>query len=104
MVKVAENRADVICRVRGTAEAGPQEGWWSVPVLVEKAADFEGYPNLLGADLPREMIALVPAKLFDEGLSELETWWLEAEMVGPRRLLVRALASPPPGRPGTPAS
>ena len=100
MVNVAENRAVVACRLVGVAEPGPQEGWWSVPVSVEAAEDVEGYPNLLAAELPREMSALVPAELFDPDLLNArltgqENWWVEAELVGPHRLRVRAPAEPP---------
>lgn len=60
MVQVIENRSVVLLTPLSGLAPGPDEGWFSCRVRVDEAADVDGYPNLLGATLPRELEALVP--------------------------------------------
>ena len=92
MVNVIENRARVELRPLTPPARGPAENWWVCQVMVDESSDVEGYPNLLAADLPRELEALIPAAV----LSELETadrWRVEASLVGPGRLRVEKVAT-----------
>lgn len=60
MSQVVENRSLVVLEPLAAPTAGPNPGWMRCPVLVSKAADVAGYPNLLASELPREMEALIP--------------------------------------------
>ena len=73
-------------RPAGRRRAGGSAGsGWTV-------SDVEGYPNLLAADLPRELEALIPAAVLDE-LEQTDRWQVEASLVGPGRLRVERIAS-----------
>ena len=62
MPQARENRSRVQLSPLSAPEAGPGGGWLRCRVLVTHAADVDGYLNLLAAELPREMDALVPAE------------------------------------------
>ena len=91
MVNVRENRARVELEPLGPPAPGPAEGWQVYQVRVQSAADVEGYPNLLTADLPRQLEALVPPTVADR-LAAASRWQVEASLVGPGRLRVEALS------------
>jgi hypothetical protein len=87
---VVENRA-VVDLVPLTAPApGPAAAWLVYRVRVVAAHDVEGYPNLLAADLPRELEALVPTGLADQ-LGPAARWQVAASLVAPGRIRVEAL-------------
>ena len=89
MGNVVENRA-VVDLVPLTAPApGPAAAWVVCRVRVEAARDVEGYPNLLAADLPRELEALVPAELADR-VGPAAPWRVAASLVAPGRIRVEA--------------
>jgi hypothetical protein len=91
MGNVVENRAVVdVVPLSGPA-AGPAEGWLLCRVRVDTAYDVAGYPNLLTADLPRELEALVPTALADR-LGVAVPWRVTASLVGPGRIRVETLA------------
>ena len=87
MVSVRENRAWVQLERLGPPAPGPAEGWQVYRVRVYAAEDVAGYPNLLAADLPRELEALVPDAVADR-LGAQPRWQVEASLVGPGRLRV----------------
>jgi hypothetical protein len=90
MGNVLENRAVVDAVPLSGPGSGPAEGWLVCRVRVDAARGVEGYPNLLAADLPRELDALVPTALADQlGTAR---WQVVASLVGPGRLRVEALA------------
>jgi hypothetical protein len=89
MVNVPENRTRVQLELLGPPAPGPDPGWQVYPVRVETADPVEGYRNLLAADLPREVEALVPAAVaarFADG----SRWRVEVALVGPGRIRVEA--------------
>lgn len=103
MVQVIENRSVVLLTPLSALAPGPGEGWFSCRVRVDEAAEVEGYPNLLGATLPRELDALVP---------QAAAWVITVEqqvravacLAGPGRLRVEEAplvdlppSGPPPG-------
>jgi hypothetical protein len=91
MGNVVENRAVVdVVPLSGPA-AGPAESWRVYRVRVDTAYDVAGYPNLLTADLPRELEALVPTALADR-LGMSGPWRVTASLVGPGRMRVEAPA------------
>ena len=91
MGNAIENRAVVdVVPLSGPA-AGPAEGWLVYRVRVDTAYDVAGYPNLLTADLPRELEALVPTALADR-LGTAAPWRVTAALVGPGRMRVETLA------------
>ena len=92
MVNVIENRARVELRPLTPPDLGPAESWRVCRVVVDASSDVEGYPNLLAADLPRELEALIPAAVLDE-LAQADRWLVEASLVGPGRLRVERVAS-----------
>lgn len=91
MGNVIENRAWVELEVLGAPAPGPAEGWQVYPVRVDAAADVEGYPNLLAADLPRRLEALVPPALAVQ-LAGTPRWSVEASLVGPGRMRVESIS------------
>jgi hypothetical protein len=91
MGNTIENRAVVdVVPLSGPA-AGPAEGWLVYRVRVDTAYDVAGYPNLLTADLPRELEALVPTALADR-LGAAAPWRVTVSLVGPGRIRVETLA------------
>jgi hypothetical protein len=92
VVNVIENRARVHLQPLTPLARGPAEGWHVCRVMVDASEDVEGYPNLLGSDLPRELDALVPAAVVDE-LGSAPRWQVEASLVAPGRLRVERIAS-----------
>jgi hypothetical protein len=90
VVNVPENRARVEVEPLGPPSPGPAEGWQVYPVRVHLAHDVEGYRNLLAADLPRQLEALVPTTVADR-LRTASRWRVQASLVGPGRLRVEAL-------------
>jgi hypothetical protein len=86
-VNVIENRARVELRPLTPPARGPAESWRVCRVMVDASSDVEGYPNLLAADLPRELEALIPASVLDE-LKQTDRWRVEASLVAPGRLRV----------------
>ncbi len=90
MVNVIENRAQVQLRPLSPPEPGPSAGWLVCQVEVATAADVEGYPNLLGTDLPRQLQALVRESVVTD-LGAVDLWPVEASLVGPGRLRVERL-------------
>lgn len=90
MVQAIENRSRVWCVPAGKPEPGPAPGWSSLAVLVERAAAVPGSIHLMADAAGREYTAIVPPTLFDE-LAAQEIWAVEAEVVGPHRIVVRAL-------------
>lgn len=90
MVQVIENRSVVSGETTGEVAEGPQAGWLTVPVRVVASEPVEGYPDLLSADLPRELTALVPRELWESALADRPTWRAEVELAGPGRLRVRS--------------
>jgi hypothetical protein len=89
---VIENRARVELQPLSPLGPGPSEGWRVGQVQVEVCDSVEGYPNLLGSDLPRKMEALIPADVVDQ-LSPGQRWTVEASLVAPGRLRVERIAS-----------
>ncbi len=89
MVSVRENRARVELEPLGPPAPGPAEGWRVYRVRVTAADDVPGYPNLLAADLPRQLEALVPTALADR-LGGASRWLVEASLVGPGRMRVES--------------
>ena len=92
MVNVVENRARVELQPLTPLAPGPSEGWHVCRVMVQASEEVEGYPNLLGSDLPRELNAMVPATVVDE-LGSAPRWQVEASLVAPGRLRVERVAS-----------
>jgi hypothetical protein len=92
VVNVIENRARVELRPLTPPARGPAESWRVCRVVVDAARDVEGYPNLLAADLPRELDALIPANVLDQ-LQTADRWQVEASLVAPGRLRVEKLAT-----------
>ena len=90
MPNVIENRALVDLQPLTPPAPGPAEGWLVCQVRVDAAGDVEGYPNLLAAELPRELEALVPTAVADE-LAPAPRWLVQASLVGPGRLRVEGL-------------
>ena len=90
MGNVLENRAVVDAVPLSGPGSGPAEGWLVCRVRVDAARGVEGYPNLLAADLPRELEALVPTVLADQ-LGTAARWQVAASLVGPGRMRVEAL-------------
>jgi hypothetical protein len=91
MGNVVENRSVVdVVPLTGPAP-GPADGWQVYRVRVDAARDVEGYPNLVTADLPRELEALVPPGLAGR-LGAAGPWRVTASLVGPGRMRVEALA------------
>jgi len=91
MGNVVENRAVVDVLPLSGPAAGPAEGWRVYRVRVDTAYDVAGYPNLLTADLPRELEALVPPALADR-LGTDTPWRVTASLVGPGRIRIETLA------------
>ena len=91
MGNTIENRAVVDALPLSGPAAGPAEGWLLYRVRVDTAYDVAGYPNLLTADLRRELEALVPPALADR-LGTAAPWRVTAALVGPGRMRVEALA------------
>jgi hypothetical protein len=91
MGNVRENRARVELELLSPPAPGPAEGWLVYRVRIDAARDVEGYPNLLAANLPRELEALVPTVLADQ-LGTAARWQVAASLVGPGRMRVEALA------------
>ena len=91
MGNTIENRAVVDVVPLSGPVAGPAEGWLVYRVRVDTAYDVAGYPNLLTADLPRELDALVPRALADR-LGTAAPWRVTAALVGPGRIRVETLA------------
>lgn len=91
MGNVIENRAVVELVPLGPTTPGPAQGWLVGPVRVERAEDVPGWPNLLSAELPRELEALIPAAVLDQ-LGPSPRWRVVASLVGPGRLRVEQLA------------
>ena len=89
MGNAIENRARVELEPLGPPEPGPAEGWQVYQVQVVAAEDVAGYPNLLAADLPRELEALVPAELADR-VGPAAPWRVAASLVAPGRIRVEA--------------
>ena len=89
MGNVIENRARVELEPLGPGAPGPAEGWLVYQVRVVAAEDIAGYPNLLAADLPRQLQALVRVTAADR-LGAAARWRVEASLVGPGRLRVEA--------------
>jgi hypothetical protein len=92
VVNVVENRARVELQLLTTLAPGPSEGWHLCQVMVDTSDPVEGYANLLGSDLPRELEALIPAAVADE-LGSAPRWLVEASLVAPGRLRVEKIAS-----------
>jgi hypothetical protein len=86
-----ENRARVELEPLGPPEPGPADGWQVYQVQVVAAEDVAGYPNLLAADLPRRLEALVPTTVADR-LGARARWLVVASLVGPGRMRVEAAA------------
>jgi hypothetical protein len=89
---VIENRARVSLQPLTPLAPGPVEGWHVCRVLLDASDEVEGYPNLLGSDLPRELDAMIPATVVDQLGSALR-WQVEASLVAPGRLRVERIAS-----------
>jgi hypothetical protein len=89
MGNAIENRARVELEPLGPPAPGPAEGWQVYQVQVVAAEDVAGYPNLLAADLPRRLEALVPTTVADR-LGGRTRWQVEASLVGPGRMRVEA--------------
>lgn len=62
MSSAVENRSKVLLTALSPLVDGPSPAWKRCRVLVTAAAEVEGYPNLLAAELPRELDALLPAE------------------------------------------
>jgi hypothetical protein len=92
VVNVIENRARVELRPLTPPARGPAENWRVCKVMVDESSDVEGYPNLLAADLPRELEALIPAAVLGE-LETADRWRVEASLVAPGRLRVEKVAT-----------
>jgi hypothetical protein len=91
VVSVIENRSIVEMQPLTPPEPVASDGWLTCQVMVSDSTDVPGYPNLLAADLPRRMRALLRrgelADFDGEG-----SWRAEASLVGPGQLRVeRAL-------------
>ena len=91
MANVLENRALVELELLSPPAPGPAEGWQVYQVRVDAADDVAGYPNLLAADLPRQLEALVPTTVADR-LAVASRWRVEASLVGPGRMRVEAVS------------
>ena len=91
MGNAIENRARVELEPLGPPEPGPADGWQVYQVQVVAAEDVAGYPNLLAADLPRRLEALVPTTVADR-LGARARWLVVASLVGPGRMRVEAAA------------
>jgi hypothetical protein len=91
VVNVVENRARVELQPLTPLASGPSEGWHLCQVIVDASDPVEGYPNLLGTDLPRELEAMIPAAVADE-LGSSPRWRVEASLVAPGRLRVERIA------------
>lgn len=90
MANVIENRAVVELVPLGPTTPGPAQGWLVGPVRVERAEDVPGWPNLLSAELPRELEALIPVAVAVE-FGTAPRWRVEASLVGPGRIRVEAV-------------
>ena len=90
MGNAIENRARVELEPLGPPAPGPAEGWQVYQVRVVAAEDVAGYPNLLAADLPRRLEALVPTTVADR-LGGRGRWQVEASLVGPGQMRVEAV-------------
>ena len=91
-MNVIENRARVQLQPLTPLAPGPSEGWHVCQVMVDASEEVEGYPNLLGSDLPRELQAMIPATVVEE-LGSAPRWQVEASLVAPGRLRVERVAS-----------
>ena len=89
MPNVRENRARVELEPLGPPRPGPAAGWQVYQVRVDAADDVEGYPNLLAADLPRQLEALVPTSVAEQ-LAATDRWRVEASLASPGRIRVEA--------------
>jgi len=89
MVHVIENRSLVMLTPLSMPEGGPSPGWVTCRARVDEASEVEGYPNLLGATLPREVDALVPEAQAGSLVVDRPVQ-LIACLVGPGRLRVEA--------------
>lgn len=87
MVNVVENRAQVALRPLSTPTPGPAEGWLVCPVSISESSDVDGYPNLLAADLPREVQALIKVSTLED-LAGVDRWLVVASLVAPGRLRI----------------
>ncbi len=92
MVQVAENRSYVECRPVGVAEPGPNEGWHTTLVRVERVEPMAGWSDLLGEAAGREYTAIVPERAWEQ-LEDRAVWRVEASLVGPHRIAVRSAVS-----------
>ena len=96
MVQVVENRSVVVLVPLSTPSPGPGPGWSTCRVRVSAADPVEGYPNLLGTTLPRDLDARVreeaAAVLFGEHPVRAV-----ACLVGPGRLRGEELPAPADG-------
>lgn len=89
MSQVMENRAEVTVVPRTEPVDSPGERWCSCRVEVLESVDVEGYPNLLGADLPREFDALIPTELRDAFALGAPPLRVTASLAGPGTLRVQ---------------
>jgi hypothetical protein len=92
VVNVIENRARVALQPLSPLAPGPSEGWQVCEVMVDASDPVEGYPNLLGSDLPRKLQALVPATMAGQ-LRSGSRLHAEASLVAPGRLRVEKIVS-----------
>lgn len=92
MVQAIENRSRVWCVPAGPPTPGPAPGWSTLEVAVRRTAPISGRADLLGDAPGREYTAIVPPAVMDE-LAGHEIWVVEAEVVGPHRIAVRATAA-----------
>jgi|GEM_PF-6195478 len=93
MVQAIENRSWVQCTPLGPSEPGPAPGWSSLPIRIERTAALPGWPDLLAEAAGREYTAIVPPALVEEFAAQ-PLWTAEAEVVGPHRIALKAVASP----------
>lgn len=92
MVQAIENRSRVWCEPAGPPTPGPAPGWSTLPVHVRRTAPIPGNADLMGDASGRDYTAIVPPAVMDE-LAGREAWVVEAEVVGPHRIAVRARAA-----------
>ena len=101
MVQAVENRSVVVLVPLSPLQPGPGPGWATCRVRLDEAAPVEGYPNLLGATVPRELDALGPDAAAAQGGPEQPVTAL-ASLVGPGRLRVEEVSPAWPGEWGQP--
>ncbi len=101
MSQVVENRSVVVLVPLTPLEPGPGPGWCTCRVRLDEAAPVEGYPNLLGVTVPRELDALVPDAAADQVVPDQPVTAL-ASLVGPGRLRVAEVSREWPGEWGRP--